>query len=189
MINDEFKQVVKSLFEKSFESTLRDANKETAWEFKPNLELPENPNSDELIMLTISAQAFRALIILNFKKDEFSEKFVADVFKIPHAELTKERFYDYLCELGNIFCGMLKRDLGKYIPSLGMSTPNLLDIQALKFIDIERTDLQCHIESRFNNQTFMFGSVFIITYADLDIEVKGHSAAEEEVESGDLEFF
>ena len=187
MVNDNLKQVIIDIFDQSFKNTLEDSQKNTHWSFNTHTEFPENSGSSQFIMLTISSQIFRALIIISFNKDQHSEKFVSDVFNMPHSELNSEKYYDYLCEVGNIFCGMLKRELGKYFPNLGMSTPNLLDRQAIKFIDHNRTDIISHISSTYENSPLLFGSLYFISYDDIDVNTYSMNA--ETTQSGDLELF
>ncbi|SDT90510.1 hypothetical protein [Halopseudomonas salegens] len=38
---------------------------------------------------------------------------------------------DHLLEMGNTFCGSLKRQLGQHLPNLGMSTPHALSVKCL----------------------------------------------------------
>lgn len=80
---------------------------------------PHTVNDSRLIVLTLSAFRFQGLMCL------FA---VAD-----HATVDLDD--DHLQELANNLCGTFKRQLGRHIPVLGMSTPNRLQPECLPFLE------------------------------------------------------
>ena len=72
-------------------------------------------DAHKLVLLSLSSYHFHSLVVL-----------VADP-----SQATCSITDDQLLEMGNTFCGSLKRQLGQHLPSLGMSTPHALSIHCL----------------------------------------------------------
>lgn len=121
-----------------------------------------------LIVLTLSAYRFQGLMCLLA---------VAD-----HA--TVELDNDQLKELANNLCGTFKRQLGLHVPVLGMSTPNLLQLECLPYLEDYRHEtfaVHC-VDSR--GVSFY---VSLLIQGDLDLRLSEVNA---EIETtGELELF
>jgi hypothetical protein len=143
----------------------------------------------EFIMLTISSYEFRICILLHFSKDKPTMDYVAKALKITPDKLEVARYYDFLCEMGNTFCGTFKRELGKHFPHLGMSTPNRLVGSSLKFMRELNFDYDAHFKTSANDNVAFCSSVFISAYKDFDLCVEIKKQAEADAENGALELF
>ena len=129
---------------------------------------PANHNA-RLILLSLSSYQFHSLVLV-----------IAD-----SSRATCEVTDDLLLEMGNTFCGSLKRQLGQHLPNLGMSTPHALSVGCLpKLLDSHRLPMVagCH-DSRGLSVTG-----WLLVPGDLDLQLVPETA--DEVEStGELELF
>lgn len=144
---------------------------------------------DEFILLTISAQAFRVFLVMQFDKNSMTENLVSNAILKGNGVLTDDAFYDYIGELGNAFCGAIKRDLTDIVQHLGMSTPNRLSKDCLPYLIDFETHFEHHIVAEINEQTLFNVSLYLNADHELDYEVNRAAAADLEVETGELEMF
>lgn len=143
----------------------------------------------EIYMLTISSYEFRIFLVLHFDNDKQVRNYVANAIKIPPESMTEQRFYDYLGEVGNAFCGIFKRELGKHFPHLGMSTPNRLASISLKHLDTWTFDYDAHLKASAGDDLKFFGSMYVSAFGDLDFRVKNTKSVNDDVQTGALELF
>lgn len=146
-------------------------------------------SGSEVYMLTISSYEFRIFLILHFTNDQKVRNYVASAIKVAPENLNEQRLYDYLGEVGNAFCGVYKRELGKYFPHLGMSTPNRLVSASLKHLDSWNFDHSYHLKAGAGEDLKFYGSVYVSAYGDLDFRVKNTNSINDDVQTGALEMF
>ena len=146
-------------------------------------------NTQHFIMLTVSSYDFRMMVMLHFSCNEASKKYIADSLKLDVAELFTDQYYDFLAEIGNNFCGTFKRELCQYFPHLGMSTPNLLACESLKYVKSWPIDHEVHIKALAEDSIEFYGSLYVSSFADLDFDLIPHPPCEAVVETGALELF
>ncbi len=112
------------------------------------------------IMFTISGLEFRALVMLHYQAGKSAMRFL-NLFegdeKTTRQESNLESFYT---ELGNQFCGEIKRNLYKQFYHLGMSTPSLLS-PATSLIDIENSLL---FDASNTRKASIFGEIFCFLF-------------------------
>lgn len=187
LVNDEFKNEIKRIFNSSFEDAFLADSDSTQWHFKEKNTL-EKLDTEEFYILTMSSQLFRIFIFLHFSKNADTEKYVSNALKLTSGKLDDDKFYDYLGELGNAFLGSIKRDIGKYVPSLGMSTPNKLGIDCLKYMNNLASDFETHSSASLNDKALFHASVYLVADEELNVHIDRQSL-DEEVDSGELELF
>lgn len=187
LVNDEFKNEIKRTFLSSFEDAFITGSDQSRWVFKEKSSL-EKLDTKEFYVLTMSSQLFRIFIFLHFSKNESTEKVVSDVLNLTSGKLDDDKFYDYLGEVGNAFLGSIKRDIGKYVPSLGMSTPNKLNIDCLKYMKSLNSTYETHSTAAFDDNILFYSSVYLVADEALNIHIDRNSF-EDEVDSGELELF
>lgn len=141
------------------------------------------------IMLTISSYDFRIIVLLHFSSDEASMKYVASRLKISASELVATQYQDFLSEVGNILCGALKRGLLQFFPYLGVSSPNQLDCESLKYVTSYKMDYALHLKATAGDETEFYGSVYISSFGELDFDPNAISNTEEKADVGALELF
>ena len=186
LVNEEFKNEIKRTFKASYEDSLCAGSDSSSWKIKEKSSLDDIDES-EFYVLTMSSQLFRIFILLHFTKQESTEQFVSNILKISQSNLDDDKFYDYLGEVGNAFLGAVKRDLGRAVPSLGMSTPNRLNKDCLKYMKSLNTDFEAHAVAEYQEQPLFYASVYLVADDELNIEITRNQI--EEVDSGELEMF
>jgi len=93
----------------------------------------DKPHGENSLILTLSAHMFRAIITLTFNPDETLDSYLKKCFPGKNS-FTGEETQDYLFETLNMLVGDLKRALQPKIPTLGISTPNMLKTESLEFV-------------------------------------------------------
>lgn len=186
MISQRAKTGFEKLFPQYLEESLRTAT-HSVWHLQP---VKANKiDANKFIMLTISSYDFRLIVILHFSDDTAALKYVADSLRISPAELTAPQYQDYLSEVGNILCGAIKRGLFDVFPHLGMSTPNQLRYESLKFINRYPIDHAIHIKAKTADDTEFFGSLYVSAVGELDFDPATMIKKIETQEIGALELF
>jgi len=188
VVNEEFKQEIKRSFKSCYEEALTTSSEPARWSFKEKQSLPDL-NEAEFFVLTMSSQLFRVFILMHFTKSPQSYAYVADVLKINTSSVDDDKFYDYLGEVGNAFCGSVKRDVGRIVPSLGMSTPNRLNKDCLKYMKLLHTDFEFHAVAEYDDAPLFYSSIYLSADEELNFDVNTSQSNEDDVDSGDLEFF
>lgn len=148
-----------------------------------------NIDEEEFIMLTLSSYSFKIFTLLHFSNNKESRQYVAQALKIAYENLEENKFYDYLSEVGNTFCGAFKRELGKYFPHTGMSTPNRLEKGCLSHMKDIGFEYETHYELKFKGLTSFYGSMYVVAYSELDFHVPINSRLDDNIETGALEMF
>ena len=187
MVTQYAKSSLDTLMTMSLQESLRtEANSE--WGVKP-IDNLESAKQKEFIMLTISSYEFRICILLHFSKDKQTTEYVANAIKMPADKLEAALYYDYLGEIGNTFVGAFKRELAKYFPHLGMSTPNRLVSSSLKFLKEFPFDYGMHIKASTDGGVSFYSSLYLSSNKDFDFRVENKESLEGDAEKGDLELF
>lgn len=186
LVNEEFKQEIKRTFLESFRDVMISGGNAN-WKIKDKISL-DQVNEDGFFLLTMSSQLFRVFILLHFSKTPEMEQYVCNTLKLNANNIDEEKFYDYLGELGNSFLGYVKRDIGRAVPSLGMSTPNLLSKDCLKYINVLQADFEAHAIAELDDQPLIYASVYLVADDELNIQIS-KTKIEDEVDSGELEMF
>lgn len=188
LVNEEFKQEIKRSFKSCYEESFVAGSDPARWAIKEKQALVDLKES-EFFVLTMSSQLFRIFILIHFTKSSQTEAFVADVLKINNNNVDDDKFYDYLGEVGNAFCGSVKRDIGKIVPSLGMSTPNRLNKDCLKYIDLLHTDCEYHAVAEYDDNPLFYASIYLSADEELNFNVNVSQPNDDDVDSGELELF
>jgi hypothetical protein len=185
LVNEEFKNEIKRIFNTSYADAL--TSNSDSWQFREKAAL-DKLDTKEFYVLTMSSQLFRIFIFLHFTKNADTERYVSNALNLTSGKLDDDKFYDYLGEVGNSFLGAIKRDIGKYVPSLGMSTPNRLSIDCLKYMKNLKSNFETHSSASLEDKTLFHASVYLVADEELNIHIDRYSH-EDEVDSGELELF
>ena len=152
----------------------------------PNL---DDISQEEFFMLTVCSYTFKAYNFLHFTKNKETIQFVANALDKSYESIDDRLFYDYLGEVGNTFSGSFKRELGKYIPHLGMSTPNKLNQHSLLSIKDDNFGYESHYVAKVDNKKLFFGSLYVEASEELNFKVAQNAKLDDDLETGELEFF
>ncbi len=186
-----FPQTAKDSLAKLLADSLEESLKTdsyASWTLQP-LTNPEQVAAPEFTMLTISSYDFRIFVLLHSTCSAPSLRYAADALRMPLEQLTTARYYDFLGELGNRFCGAFKRDLGSCFPHMGMSTPNRLRKESLKHLKSLSFSYDTHVSAQANEETTFCASLFVSVYSTREFRLDKLQKVEEPVEAGALELF
>ncbi len=140
----------------------------------------------EIVVMSISSYLFRIITFFYFTLNDTTKDQFAKIIKVQVTDLDARAFHDAIGEFGNMYCGSLNRDVGKYFPNVGLSTPNILEKNCAAYI----TSLDCghiqHYRVTVNSSVTFHASLCICAYADLDFIVEKDAAG---VSDGELEMF
>ena len=98
-------------------------------------DLPKRTKEKKAVVLSIASDRFRLVLALLCRLDADSKAHFARLNRIDPSEWSDQAFEDAVSECGNIIVGSINRDVGRYFPSVGMSTPNVLDREALAYLE------------------------------------------------------
>lgn len=186
MISTEFERLINTCLPKSLSIAMEERFPGEMFEVK-NVGSDLNSEVNEVIILTLSGHLFRMFITIIFVQNDKLNDLIRNVLSKSSAELDNAAFYDYLNEVGNVLCGSIKRNIQKVIPSLGMSTPNLLDVESFKYIEGLKIDYQGGYMISKDQMPLFYVNYYLKGYGEIDFIQTVQ--LEEEVDSGELEFF
>lgn len=149
---------------------------------------------DEFFMLTISSQAFRVITLIHLNNDTSTKAYVAKKLNVNTDTLTDDKLYDFIGELGNTLCGSIKRNIHNFVPSLGLSTPNRLGKDCIKYMLSQEPSYKGHTHIEINGQALFECGVYVCTDTEIDYDISptttNHAASEmEDLDCGELELF
>ncbi len=186
MISNEFDRLVRDGFNSCLSTAMQERFAQTPLTVKDTSKAIKDFGKEHAIVLTISSHLFRILVCIHFTLDDKLKQMVSAGLNEKSINLEKSKIYDYLCEVGNVFCGAMKRELQKAVPSLGMSTPNILSKESLKYVDTLKIDIEGKSVVTNGSTPLFYGSYYMSAYGDLDYK---SSLVDESVDSGELELF
>jgi hypothetical protein len=132
-----------------------------------------------IIVLTISSFLFRLLTIYHIDETAVTRGY----FNKDGGERT---FEDGFSEVGNMCCGAMNRDLQRYFPHLGMSTPYMLSDRCVPFLKDLNPGYMARYTITINGSVQLHATLCLCEYVPIDFTVD--MSAEEE-ETGALEMF
>lgn len=141
----------------------------------------------KIVILTTASYLFRVIAMIYFTPDAKSRHFLALMNNLPDAGMTDTVYYDVMAERGNIFCGILNRELAKYFPHMGMSTPNFMERQCARYIEKLDAGHVRHVKVTVNSDWVFYATLCVCDHADLDFTVE--IVEEEDSNTGELEMF
>ncbi len=139
----------------------------------------------KIVVLTVSSYLFRLMAILYFKPDAATRAYFNRNAADGAPALSDDEFHDRVAECGNVCCGALNRELGAHFPHVGMSTPNIIDRDCMKYVDLLGCDLVKHYRVVLDGELTLYASLCVASYGMVDFHVD--SAAAAEVDTGELE--
>ncbi|MCZ2496820.1 hypothetical protein GN316_08635 [Xylophilus sp. Kf1] len=83
--------------------------------------------ASRLVLLMIASHGFRMVLAIGFPDTPRIRDFMAALGRMPDGPAPDSAFGDAVAETGNMCCGALNRELGRFYPHTGMSTPHLVD--------------------------------------------------------------
>lgn len=140
----------------------------------------------KMVVLTISSYLFRLMVMFHFTPDTPTREHFARLGRTTVAEMGEQGFIDAIAECGNLCCGIFNRELGRFFPHLGMSTPNLIDRQCAAYLQRLNCAHVRHLAIDMPEVPRLYVSLCVSAYDTLDFAV---SAQEQVDTTGELELF
>lgn len=140
----------------------------------------------KIVVLTVSSYLFRLMVMFHFTPDAATKGHFARLNRVDAGEMGEQGFMDAIAEAGNLCCGILNRDLGRFFPHLGMSTPNVIDKQCAAYLQKLNAAHIRHFALDVAGSPRLHVSLCVSAYAEMDFAV---SPDEEDVSTGELELF
>lgn len=137
------------------------------------------------VVLSVSSYEFRLVFMLHFTPDEATRTHFSRVNWMAPDAMDAQIFTDSLNECGNVCCGTMNRDLARTFRHVGMSTPNTLDRQCLRFLSKLHGNHEKHFAIATPGGAAFFASLCITAYAPLDFQAD----TQVDESSGELEMF
>lgn len=155
---------------------------------EPVQTLPKKMAEKKVVLLSIATQSFRLVLGLLVRFDAETKAHFARLNNVDDvAEWSEQAFEDAVAECGNIIVGAMNRELGRYFHNVGMSTPNLLDREALGYLDAMGAGHTRWFSVNGLAQTF-YAVLFVTASGAVDFHAVIERAADE-VDAGELEMF
>ena len=158
------------------------------WSVDPITEIGEI-NQEEFVCLTVSSYHFRILVLLHFTAMGTALPCVAEAIHQSPETLSRDSCLDYLAELGNQFCGEIKRMVGLKYPEVGMSTPMRLEHTSLPYMQDLKTCATRHALVRRNGQAVFAGSLYLCSDEGFQFHLDSSLAVGSQVQASALELF
>jgi hypothetical protein len=144
------------------------------------------PSLTHMAVLSIASYSFRIIAALHFSHDLRTREWIADAIGHSEPGMGEQQFIDALCEVGNMCCGAMNRELGSFYDCLGLSTPQILDIRSLPHMAQIGTDHLQHFEIDMLPDFPFYATLCAKAYAPMDFHWK---PPEVEEVAGELELF
>lgn len=141
----------------------------------------------KIVVLTVSSYLFRVMAILYFKPDAATRAYFNRGADPDAPALGDAAFHDRVAECGNVCCGALNRSLGAHFAHVGMSTPNIIDRDCMKYLDLLGCSLVRHYRVVLAGDLTVFASLCVASYGPIDFHVD--PSADAQVDTGELELF
>jgi len=156
-------------------------------EVVPIGEFPVKMKERRGVVLTISTYSFRAVIVILFRQDADTRAHFERLNRVEPGTWSAQAFQDGLAEAGNLCVGAMNRWLGEHYEHIGMSTPNMVDREALAYMDVLGKGYSRQFEVRGMAIPF-FATMQVVAYENVDFSVSAESLADT-ADSGELEMF
>ncbi|MDE1184762.1 hypothetical protein [Paraburkholderia sp.] len=137
------------------------------------------PPGKDAVVLTISAIAFRLLIVLHFNDDEATRRYYVG----DNAERTVP---EVLMEVANLCCGFVNQQLVTHFPDLGMSTPYALSSLCVDYLEELKPDCAWAFDIVVDGDVQLGATLCVCANAPLDFVATIEAEASSE---GELELF
>jgi hypothetical protein len=178
----------------SFEAVAREALRQglcpegESVSIEPVQTLPKKMAEKKVVLLSIATQTFRLVLGLLVRFDAETKAHFARLNRVEDLDdWAEQAFQDAVAECGNIIVGAMNRELGRYFPNVGMSTPNVLDRDALAYLDALSPGHTRWL--RVDGLPLSFHAVLFVTpSAAVDFHAELERPADA-VDSGELEMF
>lgn len=140
----------------------------------------------KMVVLTISSYLFRLMVMFHFRPDAGTRGHFARLTRAAAGEMDDQALLDAIAECGNLCCGIFNRELGRFFPHLGMSTPNVIDTRCVAYLQKLNCAHVRHFAIDLPEVPRLHVSLAVCAYDRLDFAVAAGEAGDA---TGELELF
>lgn len=177
MISESAKRGLNEIFSQAASSHLRlAADDQIAVQPLSAAKMPSGER--QMLVLTIAGFSFKLLVLFQVEAAAVRAYF-------GNGEAGRN-FDEVFPELGNLCCGAINRELTRYFPHLGMSTPFRLDGRCFDYLASIRPAHVAHHQIAINGDIRIDATLCLCAYAPLDFQ---YVEAVPVVSSGEIELF
>ncbi len=137
------------------------------------------PPEDRFLVLTISSYRFRLLTMLHYSRNKLTNAYFN---KAGDLAMFDNNFGEY----GNLCCGAMKRDIGRYFMHLGLSTPFTLDNKCMSYLSELKPAHVIQYKIDINQGVGLHATLCLCAYGEIHFEVANE---DHQVDTGGLELF
>ena len=138
-----------------------------------------------MVVLMLTSHSFRVVIAMYVPRNEATRLYLEQVGRITAGDRSEQAFRDSVSEAANMCCGTVNREIGRFYPQTGMSTPHIIDSRSAAFVaGLEHQHLR-HFTVDLG--TTSVGAT-VCAYASRPMDFEWIPEAQAEV-SGELELF
>ena len=145
-------------------------------------------SGSSVVVLTSSSYVFRVMVLIYFSADMPTKTHFSRRQGILPEELNEQAFIDAICESANMCSGGFNRELGRFFPHIGLSTPNILERRCADHISALKAGLVRHFQVTVNGAILFHASMCVCDYDTLDFAYHPDTLSDA-VGEGELEFF
>lgn len=138
-----------------------------------------------MVVLMLASHTFRLVIVLYVAGDRATQSYLQRVGRITPGDLSQQAFLDSISESGNMCCGTVNRELGRFYRSTGMSTPHIIDSRSAWYLDGMKHEHMRHFRIEVDGAVFQAS---LCASAEREMDFEWQPEAEPET-AGELEFF
>jgi chemotaxis protein CheY-P-specific phosphatase CheC len=150
-------------------------------------QFPVKMKERKAVVLTISTYSFRAVVAFLFRQDADTRAHFERLNRAEPGSFSDQAFLDALAEAGNLCVGAMNRALGEHFEHIGMSTPNVVDRDALAYMDVLGKGYARNFELQ-GLALPMYASLQVVAYDNVDFSVSAEALADT-ADSGEMEMF
>lgn len=147
---------------------------------------PEDIKGERMVVLTVSSYLFRLMVMFHFTEDDATRAYFSRLSDTECPETGEGSVVDVIAEYGNLCCGILNRDLGRFFPHIGMSTPNVIDRHCVDYLPMLACDHIQHFAIDSDSGLRLCLTLCVTAYAEIDFCL---IEEESEQSTGELELF
>jgi hypothetical protein len=138
-----------------------------------------------MVVLMLASHTFRLVIVMYVCDDEATRSYLERVGRLTAGDASEQAFRDSISESGNMCCGAVNRELGKFYRHTGMSTPHIIDSRSAWYLDGMQHEHLRHFRVNVDGARFE-ASLCASAHRDMDFDWEPEPEPET---SGELELF
>lgn len=184
MIGTQARASFERMVEAGLQNALRDASGEPVEVEACGPLQPEH--ASRMVLMLIASHEFRMVLALSFPRNRDTHAYLVRVGRMVENDDSEQAFRDAISETGNLCCGTVNREIGRFYRHTGMSTPQIIDSRSAPHVDTLSHHQLSHFRIGVGGGCCFHASLCIYAHEPMDFEWLPETEPET---SGELEFF